>query len=118
MKFHMLPVGARFEVRGKIYVKSGPLTANDARGGQQLLPRATMVNPIEGASQPGQPPSAPALTPQAVRAAFDGFEADYRHRLLQLGSALGEPQAQRLIAEIDAAGRAFLTRLGLTGEGG
>ena len=71
-----------------------------------------MVGPMDSA--PVAPSaSALALTPGAVREAFQAFQADSRHRLMELSPGLGEQQRRALVAQIDTAGRAFLDRIGV-----
>ena len=41
MRLQDLPVGARFEYQGKIFVKTGPITAASEAGGQQKSADAT-----------------------------------------------------------------------------
>lgn len=72
MKFQMLPMGARFEYEGKVYLKTGPMTAASEEGGQRMIPRFAVLKPLDGAG------TAPArggrkLDESEVLAAFDGF---------------------------------------------
>ncbi len=47
MRFHQLPVGETFEYQGRIYVKTGPLTAAARDGGsQRCIPRSAGVRPV------------------------------------------------------------------------
>ncbi|MCE1182385.1 MAG: hypothetical protein LWW81_08790 [Rhodocyclales bacterium] len=74
MKLQHLAIGARFEYEGKVFVKSGPLTATCEQGGQQLIPRYAMLKPLdvaEAAPAPGV--AARRLDPLKVRKAFDAF---------------------------------------------
>ncbi|MEW5788560.1 MAG: hypothetical protein AB1899_11975 [Pseudomonadota bacterium] len=75
MKFQQLPLGARFEYEGKIYVKSGPLTASSQTGGQKMIPRFAVLRPLDGQPPPPVPP-ARCLEEVVVRSAFDAFYAD------------------------------------------
>jgi len=47
MKLQHLPIGARFEFKGQIFVKTGPLTAASEEGGQQVIPRSAVLRPLE-----------------------------------------------------------------------
>ena len=47
MKFQDLPVGARFEYQGKVFVKTGPITAASEAGGQQMIPRYADLRPLD-----------------------------------------------------------------------
>ncbi len=75
MKFQMLPMGARFEYEGRVYLKTGPMTAVSEAGGQRMIPRFAVLKPLDGAV------AAPAragrkLDESAVLAAFDRFYAE------------------------------------------
>lgn len=78
MKLQHFAIGARFEYEGKVFVKTGPLTATSEQGGQQMIPRYAMLKPLD------LPEPAPAqaqgrrLDPQTVRQAFDTFYATCR----------------------------------------
>ena len=76
MKLQHLAVGARFEYEGKVFVKTGPLTASSDQGGQQIIPRYAVLKPLdlpESAPAPGV--AARRLDPQRVRKAFEAFYA-------------------------------------------
>ncbi len=76
MKLQHLAIGARFEYEGKVFVKTGPLTASSEQGGQQMIPRYATLKPLdvaEAAPAPGV--AARRLDPQKVRKAFDVFYA-------------------------------------------
>lgn len=47
MKLQHLPIGARFEFKGQVFVKTGPLTAASEEGGQQIIPRSAVLKPLE-----------------------------------------------------------------------
>ncbi len=75
MKFQMLPMGARFEYEGKVYLKTGPMTATAEEGGQRIIPRFAVLKPLDAAvaatARPGR-----KLDEAAVQAAFDRFYAE------------------------------------------
>ncbi len=53
MRFPHLPVGQRFSFKGKIYTKTGPLTATEeSTGNNQLIMKSAEVNPLELAETP------------------------------------------------------------------
>ncbi len=108
MKFQLLPLGARFEFEGKVYVKTGPLTATTEEGGQRMIPRSAVLKPLD--VPVAQTPKVDRkLDEAAVTAAFEVFFADCV-RLLHVAGA-DELQAQALRAELDAARERFLARL-------
>ncbi len=76
MKFQQLPLGARFEFEGRVYVKVGPMAASaEDGGGQRLIPRWAVLKPLDGAA--GATPKRPArqLDEAAVTAAFEAYHA-------------------------------------------
>ena len=96
MKLQHLAIGARFEYEGQIFVKTGPLTASSDQGGQRIIPRYAVLQPLDTPAGYNKVIRG-KLTETAVRAAFDTF---YR-------------QCQRLVdekgqAELDAARKRFL----------
>jgi len=108
MKFQLLPLGARFEFEGKVYVKTGPLTATTEEGGQRMIPRSAVLKPLD-APVVQAPKATRKLDEVTVTAAFEVFFADCV-RLLHAAGA-DELQAQALRAELDAAQKRFLAGL-------
>jgi len=48
VKFPQLAIGQRFEWRGRVYVKSGPLAGTDVETQQtQIIPRSALVGPTD-----------------------------------------------------------------------
>ena len=47
MKLQHLAIGDRFEYDGKIFVKTGPVTASSENGGQQMIPRYAILKPLD-----------------------------------------------------------------------
>ena len=51
MKFHLLPVGEKFEYQGEIYIKADKLIANAEQSGKnRLIPRSANVKPLNSAT--------------------------------------------------------------------
>ena len=73
MKLQHLPLGTRFEYEGKVFVKTGPLTASSEEGRQQIIPRYAVLRPIETADATPKTAARGRLTEAGVRAAFDTF---------------------------------------------
>jgi len=72
MRLQDLPVGTRFEYQGKVFVKTGPITAASETGGQQMIPRHAVLKPLD--PLPEKPPvSQRMLDETRVRDAFDEF---------------------------------------------
>lgn len=73
MKLHQLAIGARFEFQGKVFTKTGPITAAE-HGGQQMIPRHADLKALdlpEPALAPGM--AVRKLDSLRVRKAFDAF---------------------------------------------
>lgn len=74
MKLQHLAVGARFEYEGKVFVKTGPITATSEEGGQRVIPRSAILKPLDLPTTP--PPTAGRfgrLDKHSVLTAFDQF---------------------------------------------
>jgi hypothetical protein len=108
MKFQLLAIGARFEFEGKVYVKTGPLTAATEAGGQRMIPRSAVLKPLD-APVVEKPKAGRKLDEAAVTAAFELFFTDCA-RLLQTAES-DVLRARALRAELDAARQRFLAGL-------
>ena len=73
MKFQQLPLGARFEYEGKVYLKAGPMTATAEQGGQCLIPRYAVLKPLDGAVAQAKPGPHRKMDEAVVLAAFEEF---------------------------------------------
>ncbi len=73
MKLQHFPIGARFEYEGRVFVKTGPLTASSEQGGQQLIPRYAILKPMDVPETAAPGASVRKLDPRKVRKAFDAF---------------------------------------------
>ena len=101
MKFTQIPLGTRFEFEGKIFSKTGPMTASaDDGSGQRLIPRYAVLKPVDGAAPVVDAPPARQVDEACVIAAFDSFYATCL-RLVDDFSKL----------ELEAAKRKFLAAL-------
>lgn len=72
MKINQIPLGTRFILDGKTYVKSGPMLAT-CDGAQRFIPKYATLVPVDGIS--AQPATAPSdsLSRAAVAQAFAAF---------------------------------------------
>jgi hypothetical protein len=75
MKIDLLPIGSRFQWKGRSYTKVGPMTAAADGGGTDLIPKHAALQPVPGETPP---PAAPAETAAAldaakVKAAFETY---------------------------------------------
>lgn len=102
MKFAELERGARFRYQGRVYVKTGPLTAADAESGaQRMIPRYAVLQPTDGQGAALAAPSAPDPVREAMTLIVREAEA--------LLDALGASPAQRArFAQAQAAAWAVL----------
>ena len=73
MKLQHLAIGDRFEYDGKIFVKTGPLTASSETGGQQIIPRYAVLRPLNVAQPEARNSPGRKLGEPVVRAAFERF---------------------------------------------
>ena len=73
MKMQHLAIGDRFEYNGKIFVKTGPLTAASEEGGQQIIPRYAVLKPLNPPPREEKPGLRRKLDEKTVQAAFDDF---------------------------------------------
>ena len=99
MRLQDLPIGAHFEYQGKVFVKTGPITAASEAGGQQMIPRYADLRPLD--PLPEKPPASQRSLDEArVRTAFDEF---YR-TCLRITDDFSR-------AELEAARRRFIAAL-------
>lgn len=73
MKLQQLTVGARFEYQGRVFVKTGPLTASSENGGQQIIPRSAILKPLDLAIPVQNPAGRGKLAETVVHSAFEAF---------------------------------------------
>lgn len=73
MKLHDLAIGARFEYNGKVFVKTGPITATSEEGGQQMIPRYAVLKPLDVTPADTPEPAQEKVSETAIRIAFERF---------------------------------------------
>lgn len=74
MKLQDIPLGGRFEYDGKIFTKTGPLTASTELGGQTMIPRYAKLRPLDlPTEEEHQPGMQRRLEAAAVKKAIDEF---------------------------------------------
>ena len=66
MKIDLLPIGSRFQWKGRSYTKVGPMTAAADGGGTEFVPKHAALQPIPGETPP---PAVPAEASGAIDAA-------------------------------------------------
>lgn len=109
MKFQLLPMGARFEYEGRVYVKTGPLTAANEEGGQRMIPRFAVLKPLGGATPEAAPRPARKLDEARVMAALEAFHGDCLRLMEEAGVSADEESALR--AGLEAGRQRFLAAL-------
>lgn len=110
MKFQLLPLGARFEFEAKVYVKTGPLTATDAEGGQRMIPRFAVLKALDAPAAVSQS-AGRKLDEAAVMAAFDAAMAAFLADCLRVLPDMEPDAEQALRVELDAARARFSAEL-------
>jgi len=101
MKLQHLPIGASFEYEGKVYVKTGPLTAVSEEGGSRIIPRSAVLRAASAATPATAAAVGGGLERATVLAAFDEFH--------QLCVGLVDETAREQLA---AARQRFLATVG------
>lgn len=97
MKLQYLPIGARFEYEGAVYVKTGPLTASSEVGGQRIIPRHAVLRPLDLPAGEGKG----KLEAPVVRKAFNAFFETCNRLVGEAGQAELEQARQRFLKAID-----------------
>ncbi len=71
MKLQHLAIGSRFEYEGKVFVKTGPITATSDQGDQRVIPRSAILKAFEPASSNVTSPE--KIDKATVLTAFNSF---------------------------------------------
>lgn len=101
MKIDQLPLGARFQLKGRTYTKVGPMTASGESGGVEFIPKHAALQPV-----PGEAPPAPAdaatrpLDAARVAAAFETYHQAALTCTDDGGRARLETARKRFLSEI------------------
>ena len=114
MKFHQLPLGARFEWRNAVYRKIAPLkAANEADDEQKLVPRSAEVRRLsdDPEQRKATPPLPQALASEVVETAVWAFVDACRAGADTLQPPLDAEQRTQLAAAIELAAQQLLIRL-------
>lgn len=75
MKLGQLPYGARFEYKGMVLTKTGPMTAAAEGGAQHFIPKFAVLKPVDGEPAPPPPGDQRTLSAAKVLAAFEVYHA-------------------------------------------
>ncbi len=112
MKFHQLPIGARFRFRDTTYRKISPLKAsNEADDTQKLFPRSAEVSRL-GDDDVASPPLPERLAGGAVETAAWGLVDQCKKAMQGIDPALTPGQQDQMLAAVEAATQEMLATLG------
>lgn len=100
MKLDHLPIGARFQWKGALYTKVGPMTGVSESGGTVFIPKHAVLQPAPGESPPEPPPIATPLDAARVIAAFERYHRVAVERADEEGRALLARARERFLTEI------------------
>ncbi len=101
MKIHQLPIGARFELEGDEYVKTGPLVGTRSQDGRQrLIPRHVVLKPLDAVVAAPATKSA-TLARADVLAAFEAFAAECALIVGDEGQAALSAARERFLKALD-----------------
>ncbi|HRP24142.1 hypothetical protein [Thauera sp.] len=93
MKIDQLPIGARFQWKGRNYTKVGPMTAAAESGGVDFIPKHAVLQPIPGEAPPPAPTDEAAGTLDAARVKT-AFET-YHRAALRVADEVGRLELER-----------------------
>lgn len=113
MKFHQLPIGARFRYRDAGYRKISPLKAhNEGDDTHKLIPRSAVVSRIADAAANGAAPGLSGSLPgTAVETGTWRLVDDCRAALDGIEPPLDAEQRTQLVAAIEVAAQKMLSSL-------
>ncbi|ANQ85691.1 hypothetical protein dqs_2661 [Azoarcus olearius] len=101
MKINLLPLGARFLLKGRIHTKVGPMTASDEAGAVSFIPKHAVLQPVPGEAPPVLLEESPkGLDAAKVRAAFEAYHQTALKLTDAAGKAALEEARRRFIAGI------------------
>tara|TARA_R110001583_G_scaffold132142_2_gene284115 strand:+ start:82975 stop:83280 length:306 start_codon:yes stop_codon:yes gene_type:complete len=75
MKLNQIPMGARFEYKGMVLTKTGPMTAATEKGGQHFIPKFAVLKPVAGEPSPLPAAESRTLDADKVLAAFETYHS-------------------------------------------
>lgn len=100
MKFHQLPIGARFQYDGERYIKTTPMVAhNEKSKAQRFIVRSALVQPLNDHESPPQPPKGKqTLQADNVEAAFNDY---HRQTMMLLKGWRDQPLDEKSLEKIE-----------------
>lgn len=102
MKIDQIPIGTRFQWKGRSYTKVGPMTAAADSGGVDFIPKHAALQPIPGEAPPPavQAETAPPLDAAKVKAAFEAYHRTALGVADEAGRLALQRARARFLAEI------------------
>lgn len=73
MKIDQIPIGSRFEFKGQVLVKTGPMLGTAADGTKHLVPRYAVLVPLDPDAEPKVRKEPATVERFAVLEAFERF---------------------------------------------
>ena len=112
MKFHQLPIGARFRFRDITYRKISPLKgSNEADDTQKLIPRSAEVSRL-GDDDIASPALPEQLAGGVVETAAWGLVDHCKQAIQRIDPPLTADQQGQILAAVEAATQEMLATLG------
>ncbi len=97
MRFPHVAVGQRFSYQGKLYTKTGPLTASEeSTGERRLIPKATEVSLVDGLGESLRE-TKQRYTRAELERVLERFKADLVGGLREMAVADGSLQLDQVI---------------------
>lgn len=102
MKIDQLPIGTRFQWKGRSYTKVGPMTAAADGGGVDFIPKHAALLLIPGEAPPPAAPAetTPPLDAAKVKAAFEAYHRTALGVADEAGRLVLQRARARFLAEI------------------
>jgi hypothetical protein len=101
MRFPRLPIGQRFSYRGKIYCKTGPLTASEEDTGKScLIMKSAEVTPLDAAAATQERKQ--RFSRREVEALCTRYRADLRTAILDRAGAQTGLAVREVLEMIEA----------------
>lgn len=112
MKFSQIRPGTRFEFRGTVYTKTGPLQAT-AEGSQvnKLIPRSAEVTLLDAGGTPVSMQLPETLSKESVEKAAEALLESYARSLVKIDPTLSDVQKNRLMDALHDAHHKFVHTL-------
>lgn len=101
MKIHHMPMGTRFEWKGEVCTKVGPMTGANERGGTAFIPKHANLHPVDGPQMARPAVAVATLDTQRVLTAFEACHASASALLDAPGRATLEAARAQFLAALN-----------------